>query len=91
MNEPTRRGFLAVTGAGAATVAAVAVAGSAHGADSTPQAEPTADLPSAGTGPLVAYLTDVSSGRITFVTGEEKAVVTDQALAATLLRRAGRG
>jgi hypothetical protein len=95
-NDPTRRGFLAATGAGAATVATVALAGSAHAgeptrADRAEAGASHANLVAVGDGPLVVYLTDLASGRITFVAGEQRAVVTDRALAASLARRAGRG
>lgn len=96
MNDPTRRGFLVATGAGAATVATVTLAGTASAqagrssAASAASADDNADLSAAGDGPLVAYVNDVSSGRITLVAGEQRAAVTDHALAGSLARRAGR-
>lgn len=86
MNDPTRRGFLAVSRVGAAAVAAAALAPTAEAS-----VVPAADLASSGDGPLVAYVDDVKSGRITLVAGDSRAVVTDRALATSLARKAGRG
>ena len=90
MNDPTRRGFLAVSGVGAAAVAAAALAPRADAA-AAESAAPAAALADSGDGPLVAYVDDPKSGRITLVAGESRAVVTDVALATSLARKAGRG
>ncbi len=88
MIDPTRRGFLAVSGVGAAAVAAAALAPSAEAIESAASA-PSSDLGSTD-GPLVAYVDDVASGRITLVAGDSRAVVTDRALATSLARKVGR-
>jgi Spy/CpxP family protein refolding chaperone len=79
MNEPNRRGFLALAGAGAAAVGAVAVA---------PAAEASTSVPSHVKEPLVAYVRDAKSGEVAVMIGEREVVVHDRELAARIARAA---
>ena len=80
MNEPDRRGFLVLAGAGAATVgAAVAVA---------PAAEASTTVPSHVKEPLVAYVRDARRGEVAVMIGEREVVVHDRELAARIARAA---
>lgn len=78
MNESSRRGFLAVTGAGVAAVA-VAPAALAAGSAST---EPSHQ------GPVVAYVKDAAEGVVAVMVGEREVVVTDRELVARITRHA---
>ena len=80
MNVPTRRGFLAIAGAGAAAVGVGAVAPSAGAAP--------ARAPAGATGPLIAYVSDMQGGEVTLMLGEREVVVHDRDLAARLARAA---
>ncbi len=80
MNDPTRRGFLVIAGAGAAAAGAAALAPSAEAAAVT--------APADATGPLIAYVTDMQRGEVTLMVGEREVVVHDRDLAARLARAA---
>jgi len=80
MNDPTRRGFLAIAGAGAAAVGAAAVAPAAAAAP--------VRAPAGASGPLVAYVSDMQRGELTLMVGEREVVVHDRELAARLARAA---
>jgi len=80
MNDPTRRGFLVIAGAGAAAVGAATVAPAAGAAP--------VRAPSGASGPLVAYVSDMQSGEVTLMVGEREVVVHDRDLAARLARAA---
>jgi hypothetical protein len=79
MNEPNRRGFLVLAGAGAAAVGAVAVA---------PAAEASTSVPNHVREPLVAYVRDARSGEVAVMIGEREVVVHDRELAARIARAA---
>ena len=79
--DPTRRGFLALAGVGAATAGAVVVAG-------PPAAAATVRAPAGASGPLVAYVTDMRHGKVTLLVGEREVVVHDPDLAGRLARAA---
>ena len=89
MDEATRRKFLIMAGIGAATTAGAAVAASTGIA-----AEPARDaaaplaLPASASGPMVAYVEDVRSGRLAVMVGETEVVVRDPDLVARLSRAA---
>ena len=80
MSDPSRRGFLILTGAGAAAVGAAVVAPAAF-ADRTDDTGPT----KAG-GPLVAYVSNMNTGEVSVMMGEREVVVHDRALCASLAR-----
>ena len=84
MDQPNRRGFLAIAGAGAAVVGAVAVAPSANA--STPA--PTT-VPAHVKQPLVAYGRDAHTGEVAVMIGDREVVVHDRELAARIARAAG--
>lgn len=82
MTDQTRRGFLAVAGAGAAGAAGAAVLGSADAA-----AKPTT-VPKDADQPLVAYVRDAHTGEVAVMVGEREVVVHDPELAARIARAA---
>jgi len=84
MSNTSRRIFLAAAGSSAAAAAAVAAAPGALAApsdhrpdDSTPDGEP-----------LVAYIDDVTTGRVSILFGEDEVVVQDADLVRRLTRAA---
>lgn len=80
MNDPNRRRFLAIAGAGAAAVGVVAVAPSA-------EAKPAATtVPAEATQPLVAYVRNAHTGEVAVMVGEREVVVHDRELAARIAR-----
>ena len=88
MSSTTRRGFLALAGAGAATAVGTtalsrtlttdAGAGSTTGGDEA--------LPAGAQGSLVAWVQDVQDGRLTVLVDGHETVVQDRALVAKLAR-----
>lgn len=76
MGDHSRRGFLALAGAGAATVGLTAVVPGAGAA------------PATGVGPLVAYVKDSRSGEVAVMIGEREVIVHDRELVARLARAA---
>ena len=84
MSNPTRRTLLAAAGTGAAAAAALATAPGALAAPDhrlPDAAEPDGE-------PLVAYIDDVASGRLSILFGEEEVVVQDADLVRRLTRAA---
>ena len=88
MEQPNRRKFLIVAGASAGA-AAVGVAAAKAGLDGpdAPSGGTAVALP-AGAGPLVAYIEDAHSGRVSVMTGDRETVVHDPDLVARLSRAA---
>lgn len=84
--QPSRRGFLAATGGGAAAIAAVSLIGSAEAAGA---AIPTTDKLAVGDGPFVAYVENVKTGRITVFAGTSATTFTDKALVNSIVKKAG--
>lgn len=86
MGEPTRRRFLAIAGAGAASVGAVAIGRGALDARSTVQAEEPAAVTAddAAQESLVVHVKDVRKGRMAIMAGEDEVLIEDRALAARL-------
>jgi hypothetical protein len=82
MNSPSRRGFLAVAGVGAAGVAAATVIGSGSSASASPA--PDITLPEGASGSIVAYITDVQNGHMSVMVGERAVVIHDRELVARL-------
>ena len=86
MSDTSRRIFLAAAGSSAAAAAAVAAAPGALAASST--SRPDAADPHGQ--PLVAYIDDVTSGRVAILFGEDEVVVQDADLVRRLTRAARR-
>jgi hypothetical protein len=84
MSDASRRTFLAAAGTVAAAAATVAVAPRADAAPAH------TDDGAPGSGPLVAYIEDASSGSISLMVGESEVVVHDPDLVRRLSRAAGR-
>jgi hypothetical protein len=85
MPDSTRRNFLIATGAGAAAVGvASALPGSA---ESQPATGKQAKLP-ADAQPLVAHISDPSSGSLSLLVGEREVIVHDPELVARIARAA---
>ncbi len=94
MTDSTRRGFLVMTGAGAAAVGAAAVVPGAFASDrndSAVSADEQAAQGPAVEGPLIAYVNDVSTGEVSVMVGDQEVTVVDRDLAAKIARlsRAG--
>jgi hypothetical protein len=86
MSDTSRRIFLAAAGSSAAAAAAVVAAPRALAAPST--SRPDAADPDGQ--PLVAYVDDVTSGRVAILFGEDEVVVQDADLVRRLTRAARR-
>jgi hypothetical protein len=89
MSDHSRRTFL--TGTGAAALGAVALT---TGGRAATKAAPTGAAASGASSaashePVVAYVTDVTAGRITVMRGDDEVVVTDLALAQHIARQVG--
>jgi hypothetical protein len=84
MSETSRRKFIGVAGAGVAAVGAASVVPNAAFAAETKAREDSA------TDPVVAYVKDVRSGRLSLMVGEREVVVHDRDLVNRLLNAAGR-
>jgi hypothetical protein len=83
---PSRRGFLAATGGGAAAIAAVSLLGSAEAAGA---AVPTIGKLAVGDGPFVAYVESVRSGKITVFAATSATEFTDKAIVNAIVKKAG--
>ena len=83
---PSRRGFLAATGGGAAALAAVSLIGSAEAAGA---AVPTIGKLAVGDGPFVAYVESVKSGKIIVFAGSSATEFTDKAIVNSIVKKAG--
>ena len=84
MKDATRRGFLAISGAG---VAAAAVAPSAIAAGRPAAGQPDTSA-TAAAGPMMAYVHDGGHGQVTLMKGEQQIVIHDPALVRALVRHA---
>jgi hypothetical protein len=85
MSDSSRRGFLVLAGAGAAAVGAATLAPGASAAVNKPEE----GGPVAADGPLVAYVSDISTGEVSVMMGEREVLVHDRALCASLARALG--
>lgn len=85
MKDATRRGFLAASGAGVATVA---VAPIAFASGSSTQDTTAADGQPAGTGPLVVLVHDAGRGEVTVMRGQQEVVVHDPSLVRAITKHA---
>ena len=84
--NPSRRGFLAATGGGAAAVAAVSMIGAAEGAEAT---IPMNSKLHVGNGPFVIYVESAKSGKIIVFSGTKATKFKSKALVRKLVRKAG--
>ena len=84
MNDPSRRGFLATAGVGAAAVGIGALAPSAQATSSSARVT----TPAHASGSLVAHVADVKGDTVTLLVGEREVVVRDADLVARLARAA---
>ena len=82
MSETSRRNVIAVAGAGAAVGAAALIGGGAASAASRPSRISAQE-------PLVAYVEDHRSDRVTLMIGEDEVVVRDRDLVTRLLAAMG--
>ncbi len=82
MNDATRRGFLAMAGAGTAAGVAMAVAPGASAA--TVSDEVT--MPPDAEGAMAAYIHDVQKGEVSLMVEGREFIVTDKQLVARLAR-----
>lgn len=80
MSDSTRRGFLIMAGAGAATVGAAAIATPALAQS------PSSQGPINISGSLVAFVRDVDSGEVSVMVGEHEVIVHDRELVKRLAR-----
>ncbi len=87
MKDATRRGFLAASGAGVATVAVAPIA-FASGSGQQEITSTTDDGRSSGTGPLVVLVHDAAKGQVTVMRGEREVVVHDPALVRAITKHA---
>lgn len=85
MNDSTRRGFLAMTGAGVAAVGAAAVVPTAFASDRYDKDPQETEGP-AVEGPLVAHVNDLSTGEVSVMVGEHEVTVVDRDLARKIAR-----
>jgi hypothetical protein len=83
MKDASRRGFLVMTGAGAAAVATAGVV------VITEKNQDEGAATHNGSGPMVAWIGDVSKPEITIMVGEREVVVNDADLVAKLVRATG--
>ena len=86
MTQPSRRRFLALTGASAAALSAAAVVPNAMAAGAEAAVPLSADELDAVSGPLVAYVEDPGTGEVTVMVGEHEVTVVDHDLAAKIVR-----
>jgi hypothetical protein len=83
MTEATRRGFIAMAGAGTAAAVVVAVAPKLSASSST---EEDTSIPAAAQGAMAAYIHDVHKGEVSLMVGGREVIVTDKTLTARLAR-----
>jgi hypothetical protein len=90
MEDKTRRGFLIMAGVGAAATAGVVAttSGSVRAEPAQESATVPTALPETAAGALVAYVSDVRSGRVSVMVGESEVVVSDPDLVARLAHAA---
>jgi hypothetical protein len=86
-NAQSRRGFLAIAGAGTAAAASAALLGGAADAD----AQRRTRVPDAATTPLVAYVRDAHTGEVSVLVDDREVVVHDKELAARIAQAAHGG
>jgi FlaG/FlaF family flagellin (archaellin) len=89
-DDQSRRGFLAVAGAGTAVAASAALLGGAGAAGATQHTAST-QVPAEATTPLVAYVRDAHTGEVCVMVDDREVVVHDKELAARIARVAHGG
>jgi hypothetical protein len=83
MSDSTRRGFLALAGAGAVAGATMVAAPMAGAAATTTENE---TLPADADGAMAAYIHDLHKGQVALMVEGREVIVTDKALVARLAR-----
>jgi hypothetical protein len=89
MSDHSRRTFLTGTGAAALGAVALATAGPAAAKAAPTEAATSGASSAVSHHPVVAYVTDVTAGRITVMRGDDEVVVHDRALARHIARAVG--
>jgi hypothetical protein len=89
MSDHSRRTFLTGTGAAALGAVALTTAGRATAQAAPTEAADRSASSAASHEPVVAYVTDVTAGRITVMRGDDEVIVTDRALAQHIARQVG--
>jgi hypothetical protein len=89
MSDHSRRTFLTGTGTAALGAVALATAGPAAAKAAPTEAATSGASSAVSHDPVVAYVTDVTTGRITVMRGDDEVVVHDRALARHIARAAG--
>jgi hypothetical protein len=87
MNDHSRRNFLIASGAGAAAIGVVAALPTIASAGTPSQPEPMAPA-GADAAPLVAHISDPSSGTLSLLVGDEEVIVHDHDLVGRITRAA---
>jgi hypothetical protein len=82
MSDASRRTFLTAAGAGAAAVGIAAFAPGSASAATRPSASASTGLPSGE--PLVAYVSDASTGELTVMVGEREVHIKNPSLVSQL-------
>jgi hypothetical protein len=82
MSDATRRTFLVAAGAGAAAIGVATVAPASAAAATTKGSNQPAQLPTGE--PLVAYVSDASTGEVTLLVGEREVLIKDRDLVSRL-------
>jgi Rieske Fe-S protein len=95
MDQPTRRAFLAYTGAGVAAIGVAAVSpavasASEAAADRLAPEQPIEDN-SVNDEPLLASVNDLSKGEVTVISGGTEVTVVDHDLARRIARLSAKG
>ncbi len=85
--QPSRRGFIAVTGGGAAAIAAASLLGSAEAADAAIDTEGRLRV---GNGPFVVYVDNVQNGKMIVFAGNNATRIRDKRLVRRIVRKAGK-
>lgn len=88
MSDATRRTFLVAAGAGAAALGVASIAPTAAAAATTKGSNQPADLPAGE--PLVAYVSDASTGELTLLVGEREVLIKDRDLVSRLTSAASK-
>jgi hypothetical protein len=86
-NDHTRRNFLIASGTGAAAIGVVAAMPSIASASPPSSPEPSAPT-AADAGPLVAHISDPSSGTLSLLVGDQEVIVHDHDLVGRITRAA---
>ena len=84
MNDHTRRNFLIASGTGAAAVGVVAAMPSIAGARTSAPTPSDVPMTAPDAAPLVAHISDPSSGTLSLLVGDDEVIVHDHDLVARI-------